>query len=888
VPLLTRLRSAWRTLTRQRDLDRDLEAEIGSAVEMLVEKHRASGLDSEAARRAALLELGAPASITEQVRDARAAAGLLTLMRDLRLAWRGLLRSPGFAVVAITTLALGIGANAAIFSVVQRILLQPLPFREADRLVFVWSDMTAAGYPRGPLSGPELADLREQGLLFEAFGAIWANTGAITGDGEPQQLRIGLVTTNFFDVLGASAALGRTFTADDESSGPPTAVLLSAGLWQARYGGDPTIVGRRILVNGQPMTVVGVMPVNFRLLMPPDSSVPDDLEAWLPFNRNMPRGLRGQMFLRVIGRLRPGVTVEAAGREVTAIAERIGRAYPEYGSAGRRFTLVGLHADSVRDIRPALMALFGGVGVLWLIACTNVAGLMVARAASRSRETAMRLALGAGRTRLFSACLAEGLLLAGLGALAGLATAWGATSLLVALRPHSLDRLDAVSIDLNVFAFIASTALALTILLSLAPLSQMARANLLQSLQQGGRSVAAGARQRLRSALVIVQIALGVVLLVGAGLLVRTFVNLQRVEPGFVPDGILTFRLALPGNRYQKQEAIDAFSRELLSGLRALPGVIGAGAISHLPFDNLPNWSTTYLTEGGGDESRAPRADSRAVSPGFFETVGATLVDGRWFTEEDDQHGEPVVIVDRLLAAKTWPGRSAIGQRIVTDPRVTGKPTVWVKVVGVVGHLRHLTLLEEVREQVYFPVRQANRSPMAYAVRTTADPAGLAATIRATVARIDPELPVYDVRPLTAYVDGARETQRFTMRLAALFALLALVLASIGVYGVVTYSAARRRSEFAVRLALGARRSALVRLVLADGLRLTAIGLCLGTLVAFSTSSWIDRQLFGITAQDPASYAIVLPVLGLVALLASAAPAWRASTVDPAEGLRAE
>ncbi len=888
MPFFTRLVSAWRTVTQQQALDRDLDAEIGSALEMLAEKHRAGGLDPEIARWAALLELGAPESITEQVRDVRVGARLLTLARDVRLAWRGLKRSPGFAVVAITTLALGIGANTAIFSLVHHVLLQPLPFRDAGRLVFVWSDMTAAGYPRGPLSGPELADLREQGTLFEGFGAIWANTRALTGDREPRQLRLGLVTTNFFDVLGASAALGRTFTTDDESTASPTAILLSAGLWQSRYGSDPTIVGRRILVNGQPTTVVGVMPANFRLLMPPDSSVPDDLEAWQLFDRNMPRGLRGQMFLRVVGRLHPGVTVEEASREVHAIAEQIGGAYPEYGSAGRRFTLVGLHADSVRDIRPALVALFAGVAVLWLIACTNVAGLMVARAAARSRETAMRLALGAGKARLFSACLAEGLLLAGLGAVAGLATARGAMSLLVLLRPRSLDRLDTVSIDLGVLAFTGSTALALTMLLSLAPLSQMARTNLVQSLQQGGRTVATGVHRRLRSGLVIVQVALGVVLLVGAGLLVRTFVNLQRVEPGFAADGILTFRLALPGQRYGTQEAVDAFSRELLSRLRAFPGVTGAGAISHLPFDNLPNWSTTYLTEAGGDESLAPRADSRAVSPGFFETVGATLVDGRWFTEEDDQHSELVAIVDRSLAARAWPGSRAVGQRLATDPRVTGKPTVWVKVVGVVGHLRHLTLLEEVREQVYFPVRQAHRNPMAYTVRMSADPAGLTTLIRAAVAALDPELPVYDVRPLTGYVESARETQRFTMRLAALFAMLALVLASIGVYGVVAYSAMRRRPEFALRLALGARPGALVRLVVADGVRLTAIGLCLGVGVALATSSLIDRQLFGITAHDPVSYAIALPVLALVALLASAAPAWRATSVDAVEGLRAE
>jgi putative ABC transport system permease protein len=889
MPLRSRLASAWRTLTRQPALDRDLDDEIGATRALLVERHLARGLDPAAAERAAATDLGATEALKDRVRDVRPGSRLLTWLRDVRLAWRSLWAAPGFALVAIVTLALGIGANTAIFSLVHHLLLQPLPFRTPDRLVFIWSDMTAAGYPRGPLSGPELADLREQGSLFEAFGAIWANTTALTGDREPQQLRLGLVTTNFFDVLGASAAVGRTFTREDESTAAPTAILLSAGLWRTRYGGDPAIVGRRVLVNGQPTTVVGVMPDGFRLLMPADASVPDTIEAWQLFHPNMTRGLRGQMFLRVVGRLKPGVSLEAASREVSAIAERIGRSFTEYGTAGRRFTLVALHADGVREIEPALIALFAGVGVLWLIACTNVAGLMVARASARSRETAMRMALGAGRARLFSACLAEGLVLAGLGAIAGLLTARGAMSLMTTLRPPSLDRIDTASIDPGVLAFTGSTTLILTVLLSLAPLSQMARTNLVQSLQHGGRTVTGGGFQRqLRAALVVVQIALGVVLLVSAGLLVRTFVNLQRIEPGFSTDGVLTFRVALPGSRYRTQDTIDAFSRELQAKVRALPGVSSVGAISHLPFDNLPNWSTTYLTEAGGDESKAPRADSRAVSPGFFETVGATLVEGRWFTEEDDQHGEAVAIVDRSLAEKTWPRSSALGRLLATDPRVTGKPTVWVKIVGVVGHLRHLTLLADVREQIYFPVRQANRNPMAYAVRTTADPAGLATPIRAVVADLDPELPVYDVRPLESYVTSARETQQFTMQLAALFAVLALVLATIGVYGVVAYSASRRRPEFAVRLALGAKPGALVRLVLADGIRLTAVGLVLGAGAALATSSLIDPQLFGVTGRDPVSYAIALPVLGLVALLASAAPAWRATMVDPVEGLRAE
>ena len=854
----------------------------------LASAHAASGLDPAAARRRALLDLGGTESVKEQVRDARMGAPALTLVRDIALAWRGLRKAPAFTLAAIITLAIGVGANTATFSLVNAVLLQPLPYRDADRLVFVWSDMTTAGYPRGPLSGPELGDLREQATRFEGFGAIWATTTALTGENDPQQLRIGLVTANFFSLLGADAALGRTFVDEDEPTAAPTTILLSDALWRRRYGGDPTIVGRRVLVDDQPTTVVGVMPAGFRLLMPPDSNVPEQLEAWQPFNRNTTRGPRGQMFLRVVGRMRHGVSVEQAARDVSAIAANIGARYSEYGSAGRAFTTVGLHDDGVRDIRPALLVLQGGVAVLLLIACVNVAGLLVARAAGRSRETALRLALGAGRHRLISQCLAEGLALAGLGAAAGLATGWVLLRLLTAARPPSLDRIAGVGLDPAVLGVTAATALAVALAFSFAPLAEMVRTNLTGLLHQGGRSLGTAFHHRVRRGLVIVQVAMGVVLLVGAGLLVRTFANLTTVEPGFDDRGVMTFRLALPGGRYRTQDSLDAFARQLEARLIALPGVSRAGAISHVPFDNIPNWSTTYLTEAGGDESRARRADSRAVSPGGFQAIGARIVDGRDFTEEDDQHSELVAIVDERLARLAWPGARAIGQRLATDPRVTGRPTVWVTVVGVVRHLRHLSLLEEVREQVYFPVRQAHRNPMAWMIRTSADPASSSGPIRAAVAAIDPQLPIFDMRPLSAYVSGARATQRFTMLLAAVFAGLALLLASVGVYGVIQYGVTRRQPELALRVALGAGRSSLVRLVVGEGLRLAFVGLALGVVTALASTPAIGSQLFGVSPHDPISYLVAVPVLAAIALAASAVPAWRATKVNPADGLRSD
>jgi predicted permease len=608
----------------------------------------------------------------------------------------------------------------------------------------------------------------------------------------------------------------------------------------------------------------------------------------VPFNRQMPQGPRGQMFLRVVGRMRPGVTVDMAARDVSDVAGRIGKQYAEYGSAGRAFTTIGLHDDGVRDIRRPLLVLQSGVVVLLLIACVNVAGLLVARAAGRSRETAVRLALGAGRRRLFSQCVAEGLVLAVLGAAAGLGTAYLSMSVLLARRPPSLDRIAGVALDGRVLALTAVTTIAVALAFSLAPLVEMVRTNLVGALQQGGRSLGSSLHDRIRRGLVVVQIALGVVLLVGAGLLVRTFGNLLAVEPGFDDRGILTFRLSLPFSRYRTQDAVDAFNRAFEERLAAVPGVVSAGAISHLPFDYIPNWSTTYLTEAGGDESRARRADSRAVSPGAFRAIGARLIEGRDFTEDDDQHSQLVAIVDDTLARRAWPDRSAIGQALATDPRVTGRPTVWVTVVGVVRHVRHLSLLEDVREQVYFPVRQAPRNPMIWLIRTPGDPASLAESVRPTLASLDPQLPFYDVRPLTAYVVDARATERFTMFLAAVFAIVALTLASVGVYGVVQYGVLKRRQEFALRVALGASRGAVLGLVMRDGVRLALFGLSVGVAGALVVTPLLAAQLFGVTPLDPLSYAIVVPALGLMALAACLVPAWRALAVSPVEGLRRE
>jgi putative ABC transport system permease protein len=887
MPLLARLSSLRDTLLRKYRLDRELDQELRVFVEELADRYTARGLSREDARRAAIIELGGYEQVKERVRDIRIGNRMETTMGDVRYAWRGLWRSPAFAAVTILTLGLGIGATAAIFSLVNALLLEDLPYRDPKQLVFVWQDLTTGGYPRAPLAGPEIKDLRERSRLFSGFGGIWSNTAVLTGD-DPEQLRIGLVTSDFFSVLGAAPALGRTFGPEDDAPTASRCILLSAALWQRRFGSDSSLVGRTIQVNNQATTVIGVMPAGFRLMLPQDSSVPDDLQAWLLLDSSYTRWARGQQFLRVVGRLKPGVQLADAQQEIAALGAQIGREHADYGRSGLTLYGVGLHADGVREVRPTLLALFAGVSILLVVACVNVASLLVARAAARGRETAVRVALGAGTGRLFRQYAVEGLVLGVFGGIAGIVIGRACLAILIALRPGALSRIETASIDPTVMGFTTGVALVWGFLLSLAPLAEIRRTHVSANLQHADRTGATGLQYRTRAVLVVCQLALSVVLLVSAGLLIRAFVQLQKSDPGFSSDNVVTFRLALAGQRFRSREAINAFSTEFRARLRALPGVTGVGAISHLPYDELPNWGTPYLREGDTDLDNAGTADTRAVTPGFFEAVGARLVEGRFFTEADDTKSIPVTIVDDRLVERMWPGESAIGKRLICDPLTTGRPQVAVTVVGVVHHLRHRRPTESLREQLYFPVMQAPRNPMAYVVRSGADASALTPQIRQTLAQLDLRAPVYDVRPLSSYVRSARAARRFTMILASAFACVALLLAGIGVYGVTAYAVALRRREFGVRLALGASRRQVLQLVMGEGWRLAAVGLLLGLIGAAVAATLLRTQLYGVTPGDPVSYAIAIPTLAAAVTLAAWLPARRATRVNPLESLRAE
>lgn len=885
MPIWPKIESFWRLVVRGRRLDDELDQELRGYVDEIAARKIAAGVDPVRARRQAAMEVGGLDGVKEAVRDVRIGRVVEETVRDIGYAWRMLRRSPGFTTAAILTLALGVGANTAIFSVVHALLIAPLPYADPSRLVFVWADQAAEGYPRAPLSGPELIDLDTRSALFEGFGAIWATTAALTGEDAPEQLRIGLVTHDYFSLLGARTALGRTFEDSDWVHGPPVAILLSHAVWQRRYGSDPQIVGSRILVDGRPTTVIGVMPAGFRLLMPQDAAVPDDLEAFLLLDRRLAEFPRGQRFLRVVGRMRADVALAAAQQDVARVGEEISRAYTHYGAAGRKFETVGLQVDAVRDIRSPLLAAFGAVALLLLIACVNVASLLIARAAARTRETAMRVALGAGNARLLRQHLVEGLLLTALGAGAGLVTAYWGLDLLLALTPPALSRLSAARIDLTVITVSLAVVFAWGILLSIAPLSEVWRVRLAQAIRIDSARSGGSAGHALRSALIAGQIAMSVVLVIGALLLVRSFMNVQAIDPGFDASGVQSFRVMV---RAPNRDRATAFHRELQARLSSLPGVIGAASISHAPYDHVPNWGGPYLAQEGGEVSTAPQADYRSLAPGALELLGVRLVEGRSFTEDDDQTARPVVIVDTRLAARAWPGQSPIGRRLGVDTFVTGKPEIRATVVGVVDHVRHRSPVEEVRDQVYFPQRQVLRNPSVYIVKTAGDPGSVMPAIRETVQTLDASLPLYDVRPLSSYVDTANATRAFTMRLAVLFAIVAILLASVGIYGVVAYSVALRHREFGVRRALGAHTMQVIGLVARDGGTVLSRGILAGVAGAALAGWFIRGLLYAVSPWDPLVYASAVPVLMLAGLIACLLPARRAVRTNPVDALRAE
>jgi len=815
-----------------------------------------------------------------------------TILQDIKFAARMLVKNAGVTLTAIFTLALGIGANTAIFSVLSAVLLRPLPYPQPEQLVKVWGRFTGIGLPKDQMwfSAPELRDLNDLSRSFSEIASATTNSFNMGVRGTPEQLAGAQATPSLFRALGVNAQIGRTFTEDEAQPGHDSVVLLSDGLWQRAFAGDPTVVGRTIQVNSQPMTVVGVLPKGFAY---PGFS---QIEMWQPL-AFAPSALtpdnRGNHGFEVVARLKPGVTLAQARAELAGVAKTIIEQNKNYPYAKFDYTLLAnpLLDEVVGDeMRGSLWILMGAVGFVLLIACANVASLLLSRAAARGQETTVRMTLGAGRGRLIRQHLTESVLLALLGGLAGVALVPVALRALVALSAETLPRPVAAEVDLRMLLFTLSVAVGTGILFGLVPAMRAVRGVQFSSLKEGGRSNSLGPKaNRTLRVLVAGEAAVCLMLLAGGGLLLRSFLRVLEVDPGFRPSGVLTMQISLPQQKYSKKEQVQTFFRQALERIRALPGVQSAGAISGLPLSDNPNSGTlTIDTQAVPMDKRTPETDYRGATPGYMEAMGTPLLEGRFFDAHDNETGAPVAIVDQSLARLYWPNESALGKRVKVGGMDSKTP--WMTIVGVVRHVHYGSLEANSRVEMYWPFAQQPypQSQLDLAVRTAGDPRSLATMIQREVQALDPDQPLFHVRPMEEWMADSVARRRLALILLASFAGLALLLAAVGIYGTTSFSVAQQTRDIGVRRALGAQRGDVFRLVLREGVTTVAIGAAVGIAGALAITRLIRQALFQVSAADPVTYAAVLATLTLVALLAAWLPAWRATRVEPLEALRYE
>ena len=796
-----------------------------------------------------------------------------SLFQDLRYGARLLLKKPGFTFVAVMTLALGIGANTAIFSVVNGVLLKPLPYPEPQRLVTLRSNQSV----------PDLDDIKAQSQTVEYFGGVVVQALDYTGEAEPIQVQAGLCNADLFDLLGARPLLGRVISPAEDARGGERVVVLSYAFWQRHFGGEASVLGKSMPLSGNSYTVIGVLPADFH--MPREQA---DLWASVRVANPVAAQFRGVHFLRTYLRLKAGATINDAQAEMAAIDQRLAEAYPEENKDRHR-VLIPLHEYLVGDIRLPLLILFGAVGFVLLIACTNFANLLLARAASRQREMVIRAALGARRWRLIRQMVVESVLLAVMGGAFGTVLAMWGVDLLVALRPANLPRLAAIGIDGRVLIFTLSLSLLTGIVFGLMPAWSAAKANVSEALKEGSRaSTASFARHRLRSALVVVEIALALVLLVGAGLLIRSFALLRAVDPGFQPEGVLTMRIELPEARYKEVEKQRQFRLRLLEGLNAQPGA-QAALISELPM-------TDYrLTHNFAIEGRPPVAvgsepdvETRSISRTYFQTMKIPLLAGRDFTPQDNENVPMVAVVNESFARQYFPDENPVGARIQW---ARGSRDQWMTIIGVTGDVRHASLAEAAEPTVFTLYEQQDeqwKRWMFVVIRSQDEPARLARLVQEQVWAIDKQLPVTSIQSTSEVVVASVSSQRFNLVLLSLFAAVALGLAAIGIYGVMSYTVTQRTHEIGVRMALGASAADVLRMVVRQGMTLAATGVAIGLGAAFALTRLMTSLLFGTSATDPLTFVAISLVLAGVALGACFVPARRATRVDPMVALRYE
>jgi putative ABC transport system permease protein len=805
-----------------------------------------------------------------------------TFRQDIRYAFRRLLKSPGFTLVAVVTLALGIGANSAIFSVVHGVLLKPLPYPDPDRLVAIYhvSDVS----PRAPMSGPNFTDVRRHNTTLEGTAAVDRTRVVLTGDGEPVRLDGARVSAGLFDVLGVRPHVGRTFLAEENEPGRTDVAILEYRFWQQRFGGDPTVVGRTIQLDGVPTEVVGVMPHGF--------SFPAGRQVWMPlaYTPGLLTEQRGAWYLTVVGRAKSGVPLERVRAEVETIGAQLAAQYPD-SNDGLGFSSASLHETMVGGIRQAVLVLLGAVGLVLLIACANVANLLLARAAAREAEMAVRTALGAGRGRLVRQLLTESVILGLAGGGLGLLLAVWGVDLLKSLQPAGIPRLDSIGVDSQVMWFTATLAVLTGIVFGLVPAWQASSTALAGTLKEGGRgtlSTRGGAR--MRGALVVAEMALAVMLLAGSGLLIRSFTKLAAVDPGFEVSDALTFEITLPNTRYEADSRRIAFFDELMPKLRAIPGVASAAGVMALPLSGS-SFIISFEVEGRPPvpPRQQPAMQIRVATGSYFETMGIPLVRGRLFTDQDRAGAPPVVLLTEAAARQFFPGEEPLGKHIRLGWGRADDVFGGGEVVGIIGNIKESGLAEADPPQLYMPYAQWPVQGMAVVLKTAVPPRSIAEAARATVYAVDPALPVANVRTLQDIVDVSISQPRFYMTLLSVFAGVALVLAAIGIFGVLSYAVAQRTREIGIRMALGAQERTVVGLVVRQAMLLVFGGLVVGLAAAVLLSrTLVASLLFSTSPRDPLTFAAVAGVLTLVALVASYVPARRATRVDPIVALRAE
>jgi predicted permease len=817
---------------------------------------------------------------------------LETLLQDLRYGFRMLLKNPGFTAVAAITLALGVGANSAIFSVVNGVLLKPLPYKEPERLVRVFE--TCPAFPKFPTSPANFLDYREQNQVLDDYAVFYRSDLQLAEGDRPERLTAMLVSEGFFRLLGFEPILGRAFLPNEEQAANGHSVVLSNRIWQSRFESDPQIIGKSLRLNGELFTVIGVMPPGLQHVGGDYHSLPhgENVDLWWPMPLDRMRNRRGSHYLNAIGRLKPGITREQAEAQMNEIAVRLEQQYPN-SNKDWRIKLITLREEIVGQAQPMLLIVLGAVGFVLLIACVNVANLLLARATAREKEIAVRAALGASRWRITRQILTESVLIAFLGGVLGLMLGiWGVRGL-IALSPDKLPRVQMISIDGRMFAFTLGVALLTGLISGLIPALNISKANLNEVLKDNSRGASGGLRhRRLRGLLAVAEVSLAFVLLIGAGLLMRSFINLQQVEPGFNPHQVLTASIDLSSQRYAgsaDRREMATFFQRLLERIHTLPGVRVAGASTDLPWTGYDENTSFIIERRPLSEDDEPHARYHSVTPDYFRAIGVPLLAGRFLTEHDNADAPRTLLINQSMARRYWPDEEALGKRLAFSFRDTPTEKDWVTIVGIVGDVKDTASASEAEPAFYWPLAQnVWQGEMFLAIRADADPLTLVEPLRREVLALDKDLAIADLSTLEQIAGGAINGPRFTFLLVGVFAAVALALATVGIYGVMSYSVSQRSHEIGLRIALGAQQSDVLKLVLKQGVILALTGAGIGAGSALALTRVMASLLFEVSSTDPLTFILISLLLTGVSLLACYIPAQRAMKLDPMIALRSE